>query len=34
MIPFFGMQLPAIATAALLGIVFNLVLSIGRKGKV
>ncbi len=33
MIPFFGMQLPAIATAALAGIVINLVLSIGRKEK-
>ena len=31
MIPFFGMQLPAIATAALVGIVLNLLLSIGRK---
>ena len=31
MIPFMGMQLPAIATAALLGIVLNLLLSIGRK---
>ncbi len=31
MIPFFGIQLPAIATAALMGIVVNLVLSIGRK---
>ena len=32
MIPFFGMQLPAIATAAVIGILLNLVLSIGRKG--
>lgn len=31
MIPFFGVQLPAIATAALFGIVLNLLLSIGRK---
>lgn len=31
MIPFMGMQLPAIATAALFGIVLNLILSIGRK---
>ncbi|MDR0397331.1 MAG: xanthine permease [Oscillospiraceae bacterium] len=31
MIPAFGMQLPAIATAALFGIVLNLLLSIGRK---
>ncbi len=31
MIPFFGMQLPAIASAALLGIVTNLLLSIGYK---
>jgi uracil permease len=31
MIPFFGMQLPAIATAAILGIVLNLLLNIGRK---
>ena len=31
MIPVFGMQLPAIATAATVGIVLNLVLSIGRK---
>ena len=31
MIPFMGMQLPAIATAALVGIVLNLILSIGRK---
>ncbi|MDD2533942.1 MAG: solute carrier family 23 protein [Eubacteriales bacterium] len=31
MIPFFGTKLPAIASAALLGIVTNLVLSIGQK---
>ncbi|HWP68194.1 MAG TPA: solute carrier family 23 protein [Rectinemataceae bacterium] len=31
MIPIFGMQLPAIATAATVGIVLNLLLSIGRK---
>jgi uracil permease len=31
MIPIFGMQLPAIATAASVGIVLNLALSIGRK---
>ena len=31
MIPFFGRQLPAIATAALMGILTNLVLSIGSK---
>lgn len=31
MIPFFGAELPAIATAALVGIVLNLILSIGRK---
>ncbi len=31
MIPFFGAQLPAIATAAIVGIVLNLILSIGRK---
>lgn len=31
MIPIFGVQLPAIATAAIFGIVLNLVLSIGRK---
>ncbi len=31
MIPFFGGSLPAIATAALLGIVMNLILSIGRR---
>jgi len=31
LIPFFGMQLPAIATAATVGIVLNLLLSIGRK---
>jgi len=30
MIPFFGMQLPAIATAATVGIVMNLLLSIGK----
>lgn len=33
MIPFFGSKLPAIATAALLGIVVNLILSIGQKDK-
>jgi uracil permease len=31
MIPFFGTQLPAIATAAIVGIVLNLVLQIGRE---
>jgi len=31
MIPIFGMKLPAIATAATVGIVLNLLLSIGRK---
>lgn len=31
MIPFFGAQLPAIATAALFGILLNLILGIGRK---
>jgi uracil permease len=31
MIPIFGIQLPAIATAAVFGIVLNLLLSIGRK---
>ena len=31
MIPFFGAELPSIATAALVGIVLNLILSIGRK---
>lgn len=31
MIPFFGAQLPAIATAAVTGIVLNLLLNIGRK---
>lgn len=30
-IPIFGMELPAIATAAIVGIVLNLILSIGRK---
>jgi len=34
MIPIFGIELPAIATAAVLGIVFNLVLSIGKKQQV
>ena len=34
MIPIFGIQLPAIATAAIFGIVLNLVLSIGRKKSV
>ncbi len=33
MIPFMGMQLPSIATAALFGIVLNLVLSIGKNHK-
>jgi uracil permease len=33
MIPMFGAQLPAIATAAIVGIVLNLVLSIGRKAE-
>ena len=31
MIPFFGAELPAIATAAIAGIVLNLILNIGRK---
>ena len=31
MIPMFGMELPAIATAAVVGIVLNLILSIGEK---
>lgn len=31
MIPMFGFQLPAIATAALFGILLNLILSIGKK---
>ena len=31
MIPFFGAQFPAIATASVVGIVLNLILSIGRK---
>jgi len=31
MIPFFGQKLPAIATAAVVGIILNLILSIGRK---
>jgi hypothetical protein len=31
MIPIFGKQLPAIATAATVGIVLNLALSIGRR---
>lgn len=34
MIPFFGMKLPAIATAALFGIVLNLLLSIGKKEEI
>lgn len=34
MIPIFGAQLPAIATAAVLGIVFNLLLSFGKKEQV
>jgi uracil permease len=34
MIPFMGIKLPAIATAALVGIIMNLVLSIGNKEKV
>lgn len=33
MIPIFGMQLPPIATAAIVGIALNLLLSIGRKDK-
>ena len=33
MIPFFGAQLPAIATASIVGIVLNLLLSIGKKEK-
>ena len=31
MIPFLGVKLPAIATAAIAGIVLNLILSIGKK---
>ena len=31
MIPFFGIELPAIATASLFGILLNLILSIGKK---
>ncbi len=31
MIPIFGIQLPAIATAAIFGIILNLILSIGKK---
>ncbi|WP_099204214.1 uracil-xanthine permease family protein [Scatolibacter rhodanostii] len=31
MIPFFGIELPAIATAAIFGIALNLILSIGKK---
>jgi uracil permease len=31
MIPMFGVQFPALATAAVVGIVFNLLLSIGEK---
>mgnify|MGYP000167735073 CR=1 FL=1 len=31
MIPMFGMRLPALATAAVAGILFNLILSIGKK---
>ncbi len=34
MIPFFGAQLPAIATAALMGIVVNLILRVGLKDKI
>ncbi|MDR0861228.1 MAG: xanthine permease [Oscillospiraceae bacterium] len=33
MIPFFGAELPAIATAAIVGIVLNLILSIGKNKK-
>ena len=33
MIPMFGMKLPALATAAVAGILFNLILSIGKKEK-
>ena len=33
LIPFFGAKLPAIATAAIVGIVLNLILSIGEKKK-
>ena len=33
MIPFFGAKLPAIATASMVGIVLNLILSIGNKEK-
>ena len=32
-IPIFGVELPAIATASIAGILLNLLLSIGRKGK-
>jgi uracil permease len=31
MIPMFGVQIPAIATAAIVGIILNLMLSIGEK---
>jgi uracil permease len=31
-IPFFGARLPAIATAAIVGVAANLLLSIGRRG--
>ena len=34
MIPMFGMKFPAIATAAVVGILLNLVLSIGEKEEV
>jgi len=33
MIPFFGFQAPAIASAAVAGIILNLILSIGKKEK-
>jgi len=33
MIPMFGMKLPALATASVAGIIFNLLLSIGKKSK-
>jgi Na+/glutamate symporter len=34
MIPMFGIELPALATAAVVGIVLNLILSIGNKEEV
>jgi uracil permease len=33
MIPMFGVELPAIATAAVVGILLNLMLSVGEKQK-